>query len=481
MRAGRRRPGTACDHPIADSTPGPSDGRRPRLPDPGVSFGAPTEPLEPEPAHVLNVPLEFPMVLLDLVPAALIALWQGPPALPPPLPPAPAGDAAPPLMADLAEIERALAADEAAAPDRHDHGPPHRPTAAAATSQNPDISFIADIAAAWFSEDETRQTGGHDPQKTGFSLQQLEMSLGKAVDPYFRLDGYVVFSQFGVEVEEIFATTLALPANLQLRAGQFLTRFGRLNPTHPHAWDFVDQPIALGRVFGGEGNRGLGLELSALVPLPWYLELVWSATDATGEGTARSFYGGQDLGLASPLDLQHTLAAKQFFPLTEDWSLLSGLSAAFGPNPTGRRNRTDLYGADLYLKWRPVTYASHTQVALQSEWFYRRRQVPGDVHEDVTGYAYLAWRFARRWGTAARHEYGTPTYDRDGDRVATDLDPGWVGHRHRSSVAVTFWPSEFSRLRLQGAADLVTWDADPVWSVFLAFEFLVGAHGAHPF
>ena len=55
------------------------------------------------------------------------------------------------------------------------------------------------------------------------------------VDPYFRFDSNLVFSQFGVEIEEAYATTLDLPANLQVRAGQFLTRFGRINATHPHA------------------------------------------------------------------------------------------------------------------------------------------------------------------------------------------------------------------------------------------------------
>ena len=73
-----------------------------------------------------------------------------------------------------------------------------------------------------------------------------------------------------------------LPHSLQARAGQFLTRFGRLNPTHPHTWDLVDQPFALGRVFGSEGNRGAGVELSWLTPLSWY----GAATSRLKLGTA---------------------------------------------------------------------------------------------------------------------------------------------------------------------------------------------------
>src|SRR4030095_13929201 len=125
----------------------------------------------------------------------------------------------------------------------------------------------------------------------GFNLQQLELSIGSGGGPHFRFDPKNLFPQVGGEIEEVSGPTLALPYTLQVRAGQFLTRFGRINPTHPHAWDFVDQPLAVGRVFGGDGNRGVGVELSYLAPTPFFLELVGSATDPGGEGTARSFFG----------------------------------------------------------------------------------------------------------------------------------------------------------------------------------------------
>ena len=37
--------------------------------------------------------------------------------------------------------------------------------------------------------------------------------------------------------------------------GQFLTEFGRINPTHPHAWAWLDQPVIEARVFGPDGMR----------------------------------------------------------------------------------------------------------------------------------------------------------------------------------------------------------------------------------
>ncbi len=337
---------------------------------------------------------------------------------------------------------------------------------------NPDIALVLDLAAAWFSTENNLETGEHDPHKTGFNLQQLEMSIGKSVDPYFRFDSNLVFGSEGVEIEEAYATTLALPYNLQVRAGQFLTKFGRINAQHPHAWDFVDQPFAIGRVFGGEGSLGLGAELSYLTPAPFYLELVGSVTDAVGESSARSFFGAVENPVESPLDFVSTLAAKSFFELSQNWSLSAGASVATGPNATGRNNRTDVWGVDLYLKYRPITFGSYTTVALQSEWLYRRRQTRADLHTDVSGYAYLMWRFAKRWGSAVRYELGTGDPD--------DLDPEWTSIRYRYTGNVTFWPSEFSRLRAQVSVDVPTWQ-DPIWAAFLQAEFSIGAHGAHAF
>jgi hypothetical protein len=396
-------------------------------------------------------------------------------------PAAPAAD-----EAELKELEQALAADrraDGAASGRTASDSSGKGQSAAGSlaqsmvrtfqSFNPDISFIGDVALAYFSADDPLMAGGHDPTKNGFNLQQLELAASAMVDPYFRFDANIVFSQFGVEIEEVYATTLSLPWNLQVRAGQFLTRFGRINATHPHTWAFVDQMLVIGKFFGGEGNRALGAELSVLLPLPWYVELVGSATDAAGEGTARSFYGGDDLGVNSPLDLQYTGAVKQFFPVSDNWSLSWGLSYATGPNSTGRDNRSEVYGTDLYLKYRPITEGSYTAVSLDAEWLLRRRQVPARVLQDHGLYAYLFWRFALRWAAAGRYETVSG--------VAGDsLDPEWEGTRHRVGANLTFWPTEFSRLRLQYDYDLPAWRSG-CHGVFLALEFAVGAHGAHKF
>jgi hypothetical protein len=415
-----------------------------------------------------------PAAAEELEPARPPAEPQPPPAAPPNEEAAPAS----PSVESASDFDELEAAVESA-PKAGAGAQPARTQAAGSATIQPDISLILDAAAAYFS-DEPLPGGAHDPDHTGFNFQQLELAAGAAVDPYFRFDTNLVFSPFGVEIEEAYATTLSLPLGLQVRFGQFLSKFGRLNATHPHSWDFADQPFALTRVFGAEGGRGLGGEVSWLLPLDWHAELSLGVTEAAGEATARSFYGARDLGVASPSDLLYTTALEQFFPLSDSWSLLGGLSGAFGPNSSGRDNHSDVYGADLYLKYRPLDEPEPTVVSLQAEWLYRRRQVPGDLLSDHGGFVQGRWRFAKRWATSLRWEYGSPAYGDDGSVTLDPLDPEWSSARQRMSAALSFYPTEFSRLRLQGNHDLPDW-RNAISAVFLAAEVLIGAHGAHSF
>ena len=216
------------------------------------------------------------------------------------------------------------------------------------------------------------------------------------------------------------------------------------------------------------------------MPVDWHVELSTAVTEAAGAVTARSFYGARDLGVHSLDDLLYTTTLEQFFPLSDAWSLLAGLSGAFGPNSSGRDNHTDVYGADLYFKYRPVDEPQPTVITLQAEWFYRRRQIPDELLSDFGGVMQGTWRFAQRWATSLRYEYGSPAYGDDGNVTLDPLDPEWTAARQRASAALTFYPSEFSRLRLQGNHDMPRW-RDSTSAVLLTAEVLIGAHGAHAF
>ena len=79
-----------------------------------------------------------------------------------------------------------------------------------------------------------------------------------------------------------------------------------------------------------------------------------------------------------------------------------------------------------------------------------------------------------------RYEYGSTSTALDGVGI-DDLDPQWTKGRARYSGALTFWATEFSRMRWQVSVDRPAWLSQPIYASFVALEVVVGAHGAHKF
>ncbi|MFP4600270.1 MAG: zinc-regulated TonB-dependent outer membrane receptor [Persicimonas sp.] len=402
---------------------------------------------------------------------------------------------------ELEALEEELYDEDDEDPDGEDQREDDQPSQAvsAVQSMNPDISLILTTAGAW-SSGEADLRGGHDPQDTGFNLQGLELAIGADVDPYFRFDSAILFSLFGVEVEEAYATTLALPWQLQARAGQFKTQFGRLNPTHLHSWRFVDQPLVNAKFFGGESLRGMGAELSQIVLwMPGTFRWYAAAQNISGEATGRSFVPASD-DIDTLADLTVTLRAEEFVELSRDWDLLAGASWANGRNKTGRGNRSEIYGLDTYLKWRSRTAGGLQEVGWQTEAMVRRRQIPGGVLEDFGLSSWLAWRPGRHWETALRYEYvsgvdpegedsslfgGSIFSDAGPSGVVDPLDPEWTQARQRGALQLSYLPSHFSRLRLQYSLDHLPYRQggldELVHTIFLQAEVVAGAHGTHAY
>jgi hypothetical protein len=86
------------------------------------------------------------------------------------------------------------------------------------------LSFDALVAGggSTTADVERIESGGHDPIQRGFTVQNVEMVVDGAVDPYLRGQGNVVFQvgkngDTNVELEEAYLTTTSLPYNLQGR------------------------------------------------------------------------------------------------------------------------------------------------------------------------------------------------------------------------------------------------------------------------
>ncbi len=343
------------------------------------------------------------------------------------------------------------------------------------------------------------QGGAHDPKKRGFTVQNLELSLTGAVDPRFYAETHLIFQidpegESILEVEEAFLLTQSMPYGLQVKAGTFFTEFGRLNPQHPHSWSFVDQPIVNTRLLGGDGLRGPGARLSWLTPLPWYSEFLGGIQNANGE-TMVSFlsseeedhfesYSFVERPVRRPKDLLWSGRWMNTLALSESITANMGVSGLQGPNRTGPDNQTAILGLDIYTKWKPlVNEKGFPFVSLQSEIMTRNYEAgtsemegqPLERLEDQGYYGQILWGFKRGWVLGAKTE---AVWSERGQ--VEDLSRG---DRDRKSVNLTWYPSEFSKLRLN--YNLEQWEdgGEPQkdHSLWLQFEFLIGQHGGHIF
>ncbi len=386
-----------------------------------------------------------------------------------------------------------------------------------------DVSVIGTFSIGTSTEQDvgSLQKADHDPGKRGFDLQSLELALSGYVDPYFRAQTNLIFDfdpeEHGdrIEIEEAFMETLALPANLQFRVGQFFTEFGRHNIQHLHTWDFVDAPVVQTRMFGPDGLRNPGARVSWLTPTPFYSELFFTVQDSTGE-TAYSFRNEEgfldshvqfnerarvdrDRGeeIRRMRDLLYVVRYAASWDLTANQTVLAGVSAATGPNAStedtfdneeppnqigvGRPSgRTDIYGADFYWKWVPPHQTrGFPFVSFQTEALMRRFEMrrPTETFEDYGLYAQALYGFRPMWVAGLRYDGVrgdmNDVVDRDGDNLN-------LANRTRISPNLTWYPSEFSKIRFQyNYDDRSGFGKDH--SVWLQFEFSIGPHGAHVF
>ncbi len=366
------------------------------------------------------------------------------------------------------------------------------------TLLNPQISLNGLFTAGGSNVDDKQiqilQGGAHDPQKNGFTVQNVELSMTAAVDPYLNGEAHIIYQldaegESRLELEEVFFTTQSLPAGIQLKGGHYFTEFGRLNNKHPHSWSFVDQPIINSRLLGGDGLRNPGIRLSWLTPLSLYSELFFGIQNSNGE-TAASF-----LGSAEETDFEGHLTVKDkvsaiddllysarwlnSVDLTSTTTINLGASALFGPNATGENTRTNIYGVDLYLKWQPLsTVRGWPFVKWQFEWMKRNYEagastsISEETLKDWGLYNQIVWGFLPGWSWAIRLDH----VNGNGSGNSLNRD-----RRDRYSTNLTWYPSEFSKLRLQYNLDDAQHLDKKAHTAWLQFEFMFGAHAAHKF
>jgi hypothetical protein len=320
------------------------------------------------------------------------------------------------------------------------------------SKMNPEISFVGDFSYDWSASDELRDQ---------FTIRGVEVALQAPLDPHTRFKGIFGAHQhpaeleipgeehdheeITVEVEEAYMEWVALPLNTQVAVGKFRQQFGTLNRWHRHALPSVETPFALRDTFGLEGLNGIGVSGKWLFP---------EAAGTTTSLEVQITNGDNEIVFAGGefQDPSFLLRPAAFIDINPATYLEIGLSGMTGPNDE-EDDRTHLGGLDVNFVWEPVNRARYRNVEVRAEYIHSRFEdtdeatAVQDTIEANSYYIYASGKISRRWIVGLRYDDAElpsprwplidPTEFREGLR-----EQAWTPF-------VTFWQSEFVRIRLQ--------------------------------
>ena len=376
---------------------------------------------------------------------------------------------------------------------------------------------------------------GHDHAELerGFNLRETEIIFSATVSPYFDATlNLAVDSGGGVEIEEAYFDTRALPGGLKLRGGRFLSGVGYLNSQHPHTWDFVDQNLAYLTLLGDHGLKDTGVQLGWTpktgnvytllgVELLQGNEQVFGtagvevpttradgpAVGAGNGGTLADKKAGPrllsafakfapDLGDNHALQIGFWGARANQHQEVHDHTEEDNLGVCNPADPPScvhaLEGKSWLWGTDWVYKFDAPGAYGQGDLKLSAEYIWEQKDLSVAFHENPlmavgTGrkftqdglYLQGVYGFAPNWQAGAR-------YDITGMTNKLDGPAGRVWERNDSdrwTLAVTRRLTEFSLLRLQASTADLWVDEGPqkVNQFFLQYQHSLGAHGAHKF
>ena len=328
----------------------------------------------------------------------------------------------------------------------------------APTALNPSIGMVLDATA------EHRSQGGGN-----FNFRAAEFGFAASVDPFARAYSFFTGSKDGFDVEEAAAITSSLPWNLTAKGGRFFADFGRFSKVHDHELPFVNRPLSMDRMIGGESQAD-GVEVAYLFPTPFFLRATVGGYNKIGadnervdNAKSRSWSRFTYLGRLST-----------YHDLTDNQSIEVGASMAYTPSQrlTGDPVGGDrmLNGIDVTYRYQPLSSVVYQGVTWGSEFFGNSERIP---FEDVAkrrrsygGYSYAEMKLSKSWSTGFLFDYA-PSIEKPGLKT--------IGY----SPYVTWNLSEFNRLRFQftHADDRVREDKSERGNqFFLQWTTVIGAH-----
>ncbi len=386
-----------------------------------------------------------------------------------------APEAADPLAALRAAAQAAAAKAGGAPPDTTPGGEGETPVFAgrqrSLQALNPEISVTGDLLAH-VDKDHTDQQN--------FLPREFELAIQSTLDPYSRAKVIMSLHEPGPEitpfqvgdgavegspefaVEEGYAEWVGLPGGIGLKVGRFYQRFGTLNRWHSHAFYFQSRQLPHIAFIGQEPLSATGVSATWLVPVHGV-----GTWELTGELTRSN--NDQLWGVSHrPSVLGHLNA---FWQLSDATDLDLGVSWVNGSYQDDQyyfdRN---FQGAEAAFTWRPPAHSKTQGVVVRAGAMRLDGLVPPDgaTFAPGEGSAWGAWsmteaRLTERTLVGARVDWTENPLNTD--------QTAWM-----VSPTLTWWQSEFVRLRLE--YDLVgrNYISDRLGKLWLQATFAMGPH-----
>ena len=326
--------------------------------------------------------------------------------------------------------------------------------------------------------------GHHDPTREDGTVQGVELGLSLRAGP---IEGFAVHSfsygaeeEWGNKWEEAFLKLKDTPGGFEVRGGRMLSRFGRHNTKHLHAWDFADMPLVWGRFLGDDGLTTDGGDVTWLKQ---GIATTFGITAGYGEALSHEHdHGEEEHGKHDDHD-EHGHAEEVFFDggvgsgrafaqfRHADFNAFeAGASLALGDDETDRQ--LAVAGADFSYTWREnglepggcaLTWLTEVLVRNVDDGDEEHEEHGHhDEHENLEG--------GSEWGLYSQVVYTQNTHLDAGLRLGyVEGDDSLAGSdRFRVSPAVTTYLDPYRRvmLRLQYNYDDIQ-GADNEHSVWL--------------
>ena len=370
----------------------------------------------------------------------------------------------------------------------------------AQSNVNPDISLIGTFNTYTNFIKDSPEYG-----KLNFEMPSFELFIDGYLNPYARATANIAFEDEQFNAEEIYANIVrGLPLDIQIKAGKYLLKFGKLNLLHPHAWPFINRPLYHQIYFGEEGFNDIGANFSFILPTQDFyttLDLGVYKGDAISNDTGDT--GGED---SDPYDVRGNSPIfvgrlGSFFSIGDFNNLDVGLSSSYGiyakssfyiPDSVGFPSRMLKYfyeGLDFKFKYKPDSY---TSLVIQGEAILNNRDVirGTDVEPVVQtistygAFIYFDYQFFKQFSVGAKYDF---TYGVIGDEPSINtLANDDINKTQGIEYWIGYYPIE-ETLALRLDAQHLFFDlednmeGDPETTITLQLVFSLGPHKAHQF